>query len=96
VIYQLDELGIFLVAVFSLKASRLEEKQGRILKLIGGVLMLTLAVVMIANPTAMNNLASSLVIFGVAFAITLLILLFHRKILPAFGIWIGSEARAKK
>jgi hypothetical protein len=57
--------------------------------------MLTLAVVMIANPAALNNLSSSLIIFGVAFIITLLILLFHRKVLPAFGIWIGTEARPK-
>lgn len=93
VIYQLDELGIFLVAVFSLKSSRLEEKHGRILKLVGGILMLTLAVVMVVNPTAMNNLASSVVIFGLAFVATLLVLLIHRLILPAFGIWIGTEAR---
>ncbi len=96
VIYQLDELGIFLVAVFSLKSSRLEEKHGRILKLVGGILMLTLAGVMIVNPTAMNNLASSLVIFGLAFAATLLVLLIHRIILPAFGIWVGTEARPER
>ena len=42
-IYQIDELGIFLAAVFSLRASKLEEKHGRILKLVGGMLMLALA-----------------------------------------------------
>jgi len=36
-IYQADELVIFFVAVSSLKASKLEEKHGRILKLIGGM-----------------------------------------------------------
>jgi len=91
VIYQLDEIGIFLVAVFTLKASRLEEKHGRILKLIGGVLMLTLAVVMIFKPDLMNKLSSALIIFAIAFGLTSLILLLHRRILPHFGIWIGSE-----
>ena len=91
VIYQIDELVIFFTAVFTLKASRLEEKQGRILKLIGGTLMLTLAAVMVINPSLMNNLSSSLLIFGIAFAVAGLVLLLHRKILPAFGIWIGSE-----
>ncbi|HEY9077860.1 MAG TPA: thioredoxin family protein [Anaerolineaceae bacterium] len=91
-IYQLDEMIIFFSAVFTLKASRLEEKQGRILKLIGGVLMLTLSVVMLVNPALMNTLSSSLVIFAIAFGVVLLVLLLHRKILPAFGIWIGSEA----
>ncbi|MEW6650369.1 MAG: hypothetical protein AB1453_09280, partial [Chloroflexota bacterium] len=90
-IYQFDELAIFFVAVFTLKASRLEEKHGRILKLIGGVLMLTLAGVMVINPSLLENLGNALVIFAAAFAVTALILLVHRRILPAFGIWIGSE-----
>ncbi len=90
-IYQLDELGIFFVAVFTLKSSKLEEKHGRILKLIGGVLMLTLAVVMLVNPNTMNNLGQSLVVFGLAFAATLVILLLHRVLLPRMGIRLGTE-----
>lgn len=95
-IYQLDELAIFLTAVFTLRANRLEEKHGRILKLIGGTLMLTLAAVMAINPSLMNDLGSSLLIFGIAFAAALLTLLLHRKVLPAFGIWIGTEPRGKR
>ena len=95
-IYQIDELVIFFVAVFTLKATRLEEKHGRILKLIGGTLMLTLAGVMIFNPNLLNDLNSALIIFAVAFGLTGLILLVHRKILPAFGIWIGTEKDLKK
>jgi thiol-disulfide isomerase/thioredoxin len=95
IIYQIDEMAIFLTAVFTLKASRMEEKHGRILKLIGGMLMLTLAGVMVVNPRLMNDLGSSLIIFGVAFAAAGLVLLLHRKILPAFGIWIGSEKNAR-
>ena len=94
-IYQIDELGIFLVAVFSLKASRLEEKHGRILKLIGGVLMVTLAGVMVIDPSAMSTLSKSMVIFGASFGAILLILLLHRRILPSMGIWIGNEKRPK-
>jgi glutaredoxin len=90
-IYQLDELGIFLAAVFTLKASRLEEKQGRILKLIGGMLMLTLAVVMLINPAWMNQLSSSLWVFVAAFGVALLALLVHRRLLPALGIYVGNE-----
>jgi glutaredoxin len=90
-IYQLDEMVIFFTAVYTLKASKLEEKHGRILKLIGGMLMLTLAMVMLINPTLMNNLTSSLIIFGSALLATLLVLLIHRVILPKFGIRIGTE-----
>lgn len=94
VIYQLDEMVIFFSAVYTLKASRLEEKHGRILKLIGGVLMVTLAGVMVFNPALMNRLSSSLLVFGVAFALTGLVLLIHRRILPAYGIWVGTEKRS--
>ncbi len=95
-IYQIDELVIFFAAVFTLKATRLEEKHGRILKLIGGTLMLTLAGVMIFNPNLLNDLNSALIIFAVAFGLTALILLVHRRILPAFGIWIGTEKSSKR
>ncbi len=90
-IYQIDELALFFVAVFTLKSSKLEEKHGRVLKLIGGMLMLTLAGVMIVDPGIMNSVGNSLIIFGIAFAAAMLVLLIHRKILPAFGIWVGSE-----
>lgn len=92
-IYQLDEIAIFLAAVTTLRASRLEDKHGRILKLVSGVLLLTLAVVMLINPALMNKLGTSLVIFGIAFGVSGLILLIHRVLLPKFGVWVGSEKR---
>lgn len=95
-IYQLDELAIFFVAVFTLKASRLEEKHGRILKLIGGVLMLTLAGVMVLNPNLLDDLSTALIVFAAAFAVTGAILLVHRRILPRFGIWIGNETHPRR
>jgi len=96
VIYQIDEAAIFLVAVFTLKASRLEEKHGRVLKLIGGMLMLTLAGVMLINPDLMDKLSSSLLIFGFAFVASMIVLLLHRKILPQYGIYIGTEIGPKR
>jgi thiol-disulfide isomerase/thioredoxin len=90
-IYQLDELAIFFTAVFTLRASRMEEKHGRILKLVGGMLMLTLAIVMLYDPHLMNDLGTSMLIFGLAFGGALLVLLVHRVILPSFGVWVGTE-----
>jgi cytochrome c biogenesis protein CcdA/glutaredoxin len=81
-VYQLDEMGIFLVAVFTLRKSKMEEKYGRILKLLGGILMLALAIVMLVDPTLMNQIGSSLWVFGAAFGLTGLILLVHQVILP--------------
>ena len=95
-IYQLDEMVIFFTAVFTLKSSRLEESQGRILKLVGGMLMLTLSFVMLVNPAWLNSLSKSLIIFVFAFALVGLVLLLHRRVLPAFGIYIGSEVGAWK
>jgi cytochrome c biogenesis protein CcdA/thiol-disulfide isomerase/thioredoxin len=65
-IYLLDELLVFGTVVVTLKVSRFEEKHGRILKLIGGMVMLALGVGMLGAPDAMNNLSGSLVIFTAA------------------------------
>jgi cytochrome c biogenesis protein CcdA/thiol-disulfide isomerase/thioredoxin len=94
-IYLLDELVVFGTVVITLRASKLEEKHGRVLKLVGGVVMLTLAVVLLVDPELMNNISSSIRIFGAAFAAAGLILLVHRKVLPYFGIYVGSETQKK-
>jgi thiol-disulfide isomerase/thioredoxin len=95
IIYQIDELAIFGSMVVTLKGSRLEEKHGRVLKLFGGVLMLALAVVMLINPSLMNDLGTSAAIFVTAFSVAGVILIVHRSILPQLGVWIGSEAHEK-
>ena len=96
VVYQLDELGLFLAAVFTLRSSKVEEKHGRILKLIGGVLMVTLSIVMLVKPSLMNSISQSVTIFGIAFGVTAVILLLHRVVLPRIGIYIGSEFRKER
>ncbi len=93
-VYQLDELAIFFAAVFSLRAVKMEEKHGRILKLIGGMLMLTLALTMLIKPSLMNKLSSSLLVFGITAIATLVILFLHRVVLPKIGIHIGSEMKS--
>jgi len=95
VIYQLDELGIFMVAVITLKSSKIEEKHGRILKLIGGTLMLSLAVAMLIDPFIMNNLSKSMIVFGISLLLTVVVLVIHRRILPAMGIYIGTELKPR-
>lgn len=95
-IYQLDELIIFIPAALTLRSSKFEEKQGRLLKLIGGVIMLVLAFVLLINPAWLNNIGSTLLIFAIAIGITLLVLLLHRVILPEFGIYIGSDKKPSR
>ena len=93
-IYQIDEVGIFLAAVVSLRASRVEEKHGRILKLIGGMLMLTLAVVMLARPALMNRLRRRCCSSRSPSPPRSLVLAVHRVVLPRLRVRIGTEAAA--
>jgi cytochrome c biogenesis protein CcdA len=95
-IYLLDELVIFFSAVFTLKASKFEEKHGRVLKLVGGMVMLALALVLLIDHEIMNSISDSLMIFAGAFAATFVILILHRKVLPRLGINIGSEFNAPR
>jgi len=99
-IYLMDELAIFSTAVITMRASRVEEKQGRILKPVSGFVMVTLGFVMVVKPAWMNEIGTSLVVFLVALSIAFLILIIHQKILPRMGIFIGTgfsnEKRRKR
>lgn len=77
-IYQADELLIFAVAVWTLRAMRVEEKHGRVLKLASGMLMLALGGVMLLAPDAMDQLSGALAVFGAAALATALVLLVQR------------------
>jgi thiol-disulfide isomerase/thioredoxin len=81
-IYLLDEFAVFGVAVVSLKATKLEERHGRVLKLIGGMIMLALGLVMAFAPTLMHSVAGSLAVFGAALAATAVILVVDRLVRP--------------
>ncbi len=93
-LYQLDELVIFTITVISMKSSRMQETHGQILKLFSGCLMVSLSLVMLIDPTLMNNLSSSLLVFGVAILITAIIYLVTDKILPRYGIRIGHTRKS--
>ena len=98
-IYLIDELFIFGTAVITMKASKIEEKHGRILKLVSGMVILTLSLVMLIDPDLMNQIGTSLIVFSTALAGACLVYLVHQQILPKFGITIGtgfSESNGKK
>jgi uncharacterized membrane protein HdeD (DUF308 family) len=93
-IYLLDELIVFGSVVVTMRRSRLEEKHGRILKLIGGMIMLALALTLLVSPETMHSLGGTLAVFGGAAGVTVLVLWLHRRVLPRFGIVIGTEELA--
>ena len=90
-IYLLIELVIFGIAVVKLRVDRFQEGHGRILKLIGGVIMIALAIVLLAAPELMSGIGSSMGVFLGAFAVTGLIVVLHRYVLPKVGVRIGDD-----
>lgn len=64
--FLLDELIVFLVAVVSLQALRLQERHGRALKLLSGCVLVTLGAAMLLAPTAMQSLTGTLLVFAIA------------------------------
>jgi hypothetical protein len=86
----LDELVVFIMAVVTLRAVKMKERGGRILKLVGGTVMLALALVLLVKPTLMDSVRSSVIVFGAAGAVALLVLVVHRRLPPRFGVYVGS------
>ena len=70
-IFLLDELVVFGAAVVAMRATKLEERAGRLLRLVGGAVMIVLAATLIFAPEAMTSVAGSLAVFGVAIVIVL-------------------------
>ena len=73
-IFLVDELVIFGAAVFTLRAAKMQEHHGRALQLIGGTLMLTLAVAMVAAPAALESIGGTAIVFGIAGGVTAVVL----------------------
>lgn len=78
-IYLLDELAIFTVAVVTLRMRRFEEVHGRVLKLVGGMIMLALGLVLVIRPALMNDIGGTLLVFMAAISAALLIMTLHRR-----------------
>lgn len=89
-LYLLIELMVFAGALATLRIRRFEEVHGRVLKLVGGLIMLALALVLLFDPQRMNRLDAALGVFLGAVAAALLVMLVHRWLLPRLGIRIGS------
>lgn len=67
--FLLDEFLVFAFAVITMRATKMQEKHGQLLKLIAGVTMLMLALVMLLDPTIMEDPIKTLGLFAAAFAL---------------------------
>jgi glutaredoxin len=65
-IYLLDELVVFAAAVLTMRATKLQERHGRLLKLVGGTVMIAIAVAIVFFPDAMETVGGVLTVFGLA------------------------------
>jgi cytochrome c biogenesis protein CcdA/glutaredoxin len=81
-IYLVDELIVFSAAVVTLRVTKLQERHGRVLKLVGGMVMLALAVVMVVAPEVMSTVTGSLLVFTAALAATAAVVVVHRRLWP--------------
>lgn len=93
-VYQLDELIIFAVAVATMRITKLQERQGRVLKLLSGMLMVSLAVVMLVEPALLTEVRTSVLVFAAAGAATALILLVERGVRSRQRA--GPETKARR
>lgn len=71
--FLLDEIGVFVAAVVTMRAARLQEKHGRLLKLVGGVVMLALAIVMLVDYELMNSIVGATAVFAGAIGLAAMI-----------------------
>jgi hypothetical protein len=78
-VYVVPLLVIVLVFAFTLGARKLSEGQGRVLKLVSGLMMLLLGLVLLVNPALLGNAVAALAILLLALAATGLIVLLYRR-----------------
>jgi uncharacterized membrane protein HdeD (DUF308 family) len=65
-VFLLDELVIFGIAVVTLRSAKLQERHGRALQLASGMLMVALAVTMLFAPHLLESLSGTTIVFGIA------------------------------
>lgn len=76
-IFLLDEIAVLAGALVAMRMGRLEQEQGRVLKLGGGMLMLVLAVVMLVRPALLEDVAGAGAVLAIAAALTAAAMLAH-------------------
>jgi cytochrome c biogenesis protein CcdA/glutaredoxin len=81
-VYLAVEIAIVVAAVTTLRASRMQETHGRVLKLVGGMVMIALAIVLLVDPTLMERLVASVAVVASALVASALVLLVDRRWRP--------------
>lgn len=77
-VFLLDELVLFTLAVVTLRATKLQESHGRLLHLVSGSLMTTLAITMLVDPQRLETISGTFIVFIAAVGIALLLAAIRR------------------
>ena len=78
--YLIDELLIFFVIVTTLKVSQLQEKHGRFLKLVSGMIMLGMSIALVFFPQIMENILTSFSLVLIAVTASFIIHTFYQRL----------------
>jgi len=77
-VFLIDELLIFGAVVVTMRATKMQEHHGQVLQLIGGTLMVTLAIAMLAAPHLLESVTGTMIVFGLAAGACGLVILIER------------------
>ncbi|HEX6130189.1 MAG TPA: hypothetical protein VF044_00550 [Actinomycetota bacterium] len=80
VVFLIDELLVLAVAIGTMRAFKLQERHGRDLKLVSGVVMLSLAAVLLLRPELMRSLSGAAIVLGVTAVCVAAILVVDRSL----------------
>jgi len=82
VVYILPLTAIVAIITVTLGARKLTEWQGRKLKLVSGLMMLSLGMVLIINPALLNNVLAAVVLLGAVLIVSWVAITVTRRLRP--------------
>lgn len=82
-IFLVDELVLFGVVVVTMRATRLQERHGRVLRLVTGSVMLCLAAAMLIDPGLLSDVGGTLAVLAATVLVT--------AVLAAIGRWAAPD-----
>jgi cytochrome c biogenesis protein CcdA/glutaredoxin len=83
--FLLDELIVFVTVVATMRALKVQERHGRALKIVSGMVMITLALVLLAWPEAMESVTGTLAVFATAAVLSLIAMATQQFLTPRGG-----------
>jgi hypothetical protein len=83
IVFLIDELLVFGSAVVAMRVTKVTERHGRVLKLVGGSVMIVLAAVLLFAPELMESVTGALAVFFGAIAMAALVVAIEGALRPS-------------